>query len=302
MPVKPLENAVEGAHKALARSPVRRLPGLRGLPSVAQAVLERVRRHRTTLLASGAAFYVLLSLFPAALAATALYGLTTTPTEAAAQAARLVEAVPGPTGALLEEQVAGLAQRAAAGLGFSFVVSILLAIWGAGRGAQAMIVAVNLAVGQPETRNYVHLRLMALALTASGFATAALGLTLLFWVPRWLADANAGGLAVIAVDVLRWVLLVAVVLVSVSILYHWAPDHRPPHFRLLTVGSVAATVAVVGLTAGLAVYLGSGRAGSAIGVLAAATVALLWLVACTAAVLIGAEIDSELLPPGAEST
>ena len=178
-------------------------------------------------------------------------------------------------------------------------VGILATIWAASGGVAALIEAVNVAYDLPDKRSFVQRRLLAIALMFAVGALAVAALSLLVVGPgfgRWLA--GRVGLSAIFVALwpyLRWVLSVSCAVLSIELIYMWAPSSRRP-FRSSLPGAVIALASWLTLSSALGLYLRNfGRLNKTYGTLAAAVALMAWLYWTAFAILVGAQVNSETI-------
>jgi membrane protein len=158
---------------------------------------------------------------------------------------------------------------------------------------------LNVAYDVDETRPYWKTRGLAIVLTLLVGGLTVVGLTLTVLGPRfgeWLARHGAVGPIFAAVwPYLRWSVIFATVVFSVEVLYFWGPNVKQGFIctlpgALISVGGwVAASYALGLYISDFAHYNKTyGTLGGAIGL-------MLWFYVTAAIILIGAEINSELL-------
>ncbi len=82
-------------------------------------------------MAAGAAFWLVISASPIALAIVSLYGMVVDPSRVASDLGQLADAAPGSLGSLIGEQLQRVAATDTAGLSIGLAVSIVLAVWSA---------------------------------------------------------------------------------------------------------------------------------------------------------------------------
>src|SRR4051812_48466910 len=96
-------------------------------------LIRRVIREQSDqqvgLAASGAAFWLVITVLPTAIAAISLYGLIVTPQRVADNLAGLADNGPQSLGVTLADQLKKVAAESHAGLTVGLVVSIVLALW-----------------------------------------------------------------------------------------------------------------------------------------------------------------------------
>lgn len=184
--------------------------------------------------------------------------------------------------------------------GFKLYLSLATALWLASSGMLAISRTLNAVYGVRETRRLWWLRLVALLLTVSFALLIVTGLTLLFYgvaIGEAMADRlGMGELFVALYQTVKWPLALLFLVFSFDMIYNFAPDlkSRPRHW--LTPGAVTAVVLWIGATYGLRIYLAYFHTYStAYGSLGAVILLLFWFYLTALAVLIGGEVDSEIL-------
>lgn len=266
-----------------------------GWKQVANRVWKSVGDDRLTLVAAALAFFALLGLFPALTALVAIYGLIFNPQDILAQTDRLSMLLPDEARSLVRDQLNSLVDSSGSDLGFGLVLSLVLLLWSASSGVQNLIRAVNLAYDEKETRSFVRLRLLALVFTLGGLIFFAVAIALIAIVPPILELAGLGTTGRLLVSVLRWPLLAAGVILALAVLYRLGPDRTDARWRWISWGAVVAATIWLAASALFALYVERfGSYNETYGALGAVVVLLLWFYLSAFAILIGAELNSEL--------
>lgn len=266
-----------------------------GWKDVAKRTLQEVKADNVPITAAGVAFYGMLALAPTMVALVSLYGLVTTPDEAAEQVEGLTSALPGEAARLLVDQLKSITGADSGGLGIKLAISLVGLFWSASSGTTALIRGLGIAYDEPEGRGFVKLRSRALILTVLALVGAVLVLGLTVALPSILDAAGFGSVGKTVALILRWPLLGLLGLVALSALYRYGPDRDTAKWRWVSAGTILAALLWVigtGLFAFYAARFGSYN--ETYGTLAGAVVLLLWLYLTALAVLIGAELNSEL--------
>lgn len=255
-----------------------------------------VRSKHTSQLAAGLSYYFILSLFPMLIAFAAGLALVPLP-HLFDQILTLMARFLPPDGMGLVRAV--LRDVITPHGGSILSVGIVLTIWAASGGVAALMEAVNVAYNLPDHRSFVRKRLLAIALMFGVGALAMLALALMVVGPgfgRWLAGkAGLGGVFVALWPYLRWALSLACAVLSIELIYVWAPSARRP-FRTTLPGAVIALVTWVLLSSGLGLYLRNfGKLNKTYGTLAAAVALMLWLYWTAFAILVGAQFNAETM-------
>jgi membrane protein len=249
-------------------------------------------------------FYFLLALFPLLLFLTTLFGYF-------AQSADLWSdlldyfrrVVPGSAFRLVVRTLDEI--RGGAG-GGKLSIGIVGTLWAASTGLAAMAEGINTAYDAEESRPWWKVRLIGVILT---IAFAVFTLVALFLL---VAGSRAGVLLAgylglqdaftLAWQIGRWPVGLVVLLLAMSLLYRFAPNQKARRWGWVTPGAVVAVLVWVLSSLGFRFYLryfNSYRA--TYGSLGAVIILMLWFYITGAAILIGAEVDSEIERAAVES-
>lgn len=251
-------------------------------------------RDHLGMVAAGVAFYAFLSVFPALAALVSLYGLLSDPNEVERQLAALGSVMPNGVRELLAEQLRRIAGGSSGVLGWGVVLSLLLGLWSANRGTKSLIEAMNIAYDEQEKRGLLALNALSLLLTLGGVLMLVVALVVIVGIPTVLGFVGLGGLARVAVDVLRWPLLIAVVLIGLAVVYRFAPAREGPEWKWVTPGSLLATMVWLAVSIAFSVYVANfGSYEKTYGSLGAVAILLLWFYAGSYVILLGAELNAE---------
>jgi membrane protein len=266
----------------------------RGWKDIAKRVKDEVKQDQVPLLSAGVAFYAMLSLFPAIIAAVSIYGLVTNdPETIRGQIEQLTKLLSPETATILTQQIEQITASAGGALGLATVLGIATALWSASSGMKALITGINLAYGESESRKFVKLRGLALLLTLGAMLLMGIALVLIVAFPavtndwptalRWTAS------------ILRWLVLGVLVVVGLAVLYRFAPDRDNPRWSWVSWGSVVATVLWVLASLGFSFYVSAfGNYNKTYGALAGIVILLFWLFLSAFMVLLGAELNTEM--------
>ena len=257
-----------------------------------------------SLIASGVAFCGVLALVPMLGAIVLSYGLVASPQSVIHNMQGLTSVMPQEAAKLIGEQLMNVVTTSGGKKGVGLAIALLIALYGAMKGAGAVITALNIAYDEEETRGFVRLQLITLAITAGAVlmaivatvAIAALGHldTLLPSVPGWVL-----GLAKLA----TYVVMALAAAGAAATLYRYGPDRDEARWTWLSPGSIGATVVWMAATAGFGVYVANfGSYDATYGSLGAAVVLLTWLYLSAYILLLGAEVNCELERQTAKDT
>ena len=245
--------------------------------------------------AAALAYYFLFALFPALLFLTALLGLLPIPDLMDRLMGYISEALPGDAASIIEKTLDEIVAGAGSGL---LSIGVLGALWAGSNGMSSIMSALNIAYDVKETRPWWKTKLLAIGLTL-GFSCFILSaLVLLVFGPK-IGETVAGWVGLGAVFTLVWnVVSIPVVMVLVAIgialVYYLAPAVEQ-HWRWVTPGSVVALVLWLVMSFGLRFYVTNfANYNATYGSIGGVILLMLWLYLSGMALLLGAEVNSEI--------
>ncbi len=265
-----------------------------GWVQVTKRAWSEMKEDQVPLMAAGVAFFSFLSLFPAMIAAVMVYGLVADPQTVAQQSEQLTQALPDEAASLLTEQMRSITETSSSSLGFGLLVALALALWSASGGVNNMVLAVNLAYDEEETRSFVKRRVLSLLFTLGAIAFVLVAITLIAVAPVYLDAVVPGGFLRVMLEIARWAGLLVAVAAALGILYRFAPDRDSPRFEWVSVGALVSTAIWIVASLGFSLYVDNfGSYGETYGALAGVAVLMLWLWITAFIVLFGAEVNAE---------
>jgi membrane protein len=255
-----------------------------------------VQCNHTMPIAAGLAFYFLLSLFPLLIFLAATLAYIPIPNLFDEILNFMARFVPPDAMGLVRAVVEGILWPPRSGL-LSF--GALGTIWAATGGFAAMIEALNVAYHVDETRPYWRTRSLAFGLAFIVGALVVTALVMSLLGPRFgefLADRRIVGPLFAAVwPYLRWMILLAALVLAVELIYFWAPNVKQK-FRCTLPGAIFGVAIWIAASYALGIYISQfGNYNTTYGTLGGVIALMMWLLASALAVLIGAEINAELL-------
>ena len=265
-----------------------------GWKQIGRRVIDNLKRHHVSLLAAGVAFKGILALFPAMVAAISIWGLATSPEQAARQLEDLAAALPDEAAQLVSTQLEAIATSDPGTLSIAVTVSLLVALWAASSGVAGLIEGCNAAYSEVDERGFLKKRGLALLFMFGAIVFIAVTFTIIAVVPAVLGVVGLGGPAEVAIRILQWPLLAMLMLGALATVYKYAPDRADPQLRWTSWGAAIATVLWLLASAGLAVYVEYfGEFDETYGTFAGIIILMLWLYLTSFVVLLGAEINAE---------
>jgi membrane protein len=267
----------------------------RGWLDVLSRVKVEAKQDNVVLLSAGVAFFALLALVPALIAAVSVYGLVADPEQVTRQIRDVASGLPSEARGLLVDQMESVVSNSSASLSMAALGGVLIALWSASSGVKHLMEALNAAYDEDETRGFVKLRATALLLTVGAVVFVVVTIGLITALPRLLEETALGDAARTAIELARWPLLLVGFAVGCSILYRVAPDRDDAKWRWVSWGAGLATVLWIVGTLAFSFYTSNfGSYNETYGSLAGIIVLMLWLLLTAASVVLGAELNAEL--------
>jgi membrane protein len=251
-----------------------------------------IKDDNVALLAAGVAFYFWVALIPAIIGAVMIYGLVADPQQITSQIESLLSSLSSEAQSVISDPIESAA--ASGGL-IGTIISLAGVLWSASGGMNGLIKGVGVAYDEPDERNFVVKRGLAILLTLGGIVALALSVLLIAVIPGLLGNLGLGSAAQTAVNVLRWPLLAVVIMASLAIVYKVGPDRDDPKMRWASWGAVVATILWLIGSGLFSLYVSNfGSYNATYGALAGVIILNLWLFLTAFIVLFGAELNSEM--------
>ncbi len=190
--------------------------------------------------------------------------------------------------------------------GTKLSVGILGTLWAASNAVSAIIDGTNMAYTVRDSRPWWKTKLISIGLTiAMGtFLLVALVLTVYGnLIAEWIAD-HFGVRAVYTQlwNIGRWPVALLILFLAFVMVYKWAPDLKDVRLALITPGAMAGVGLWLMVSVGFRFYLRYFNSfGTTYGSLGAVIILLLWLYLTGVAILVGAEVNSEIENAAAKS-
>jgi len=247
-------------------------------------------------LAAQLAYYFFLSLFPALLFLVALASFM--------PVSGLIDTITAALGRIAPQEVIDLVQGqliliAKAKNGGLLTLGIIGTLWSTSSGLSAAIDALNQTYDIAERRPFWKTKLLALALTVvlavflvASFALVMVGPGIGERLAAWL---HLGPVFGWTWWVLHWPVVFTLMMAGVALIYYYAPDADQTWDRILP-GSLFATLIWIGTSLAFRFYITHFASYNATyGAIGAVIVALLWFYVSALVLLVGAELNAEIL-------
>lgn len=255
----------------------------------------RVQGNYIGLVAAGVAFYFFMGAFPALAALISLYGLFSDPRFITEQMEGLSNFLPPDSFNILVGQARAIAGSSGAALSLGLVSGIVLTIYSATKGVNALIKGFNIAYDKKETRNIVTLQGTAFFLTFVLMIYFLMSLVLVAFIPAFFQFIRLPDAVMTAALSLRWPILFCLAVVGLEILYYFGPNLKRPKWQWMSWGSFIATLLWLACSSLFSLFVSNfGNYNETYGSLGAVAVLLLWFWLSAIMILFGAEINAAL--------
>ncbi len=248
--------------------------------------------------AAALTYYGLLAVFPALIALVAVVGLVGNPASTTSQLIEIVGKL-GPSSAqkTFEGPIKSITeQRSTAGI--LLVVGVVAALYSASSYVAAFARASNIIWETPEGRPIWKLKPQQMLVTLIILVLLiAIALSLVLTGPVVSAVASPLGISSSAVsiwNIAKWPVLVLGMILMFTILYYASPNVKMRGLRWVAPGAAFALVVWLVASAAFAFYVANfGSYNKTYGTLGGAVVFLVWMWLTNAALLLGAQLNSE---------
>jgi len=257
---------------------------------------EGVQRKHTMQMAAGLSYYFVMSLFPLLIVFAAAVAYLPVP--------NLFDQALGFASRFMPHESMGLVKAVLRQVitphrGKFMSFGIVGTIWAASGGFSSMMEALNVAYDVPESRPFWKTRPLAIGLTFLIGILLVIALALMLVGPNfggWLAaKVGLGSIFVAVWPYLRWSIAVAFAVLAIELIYFLAPNVRQ-RFRRTLPGAALAVACWLLLSWALGIYFQHfTNLNKTYGTLAAAIALMVWLYWTAFAILLGGEINADLL-------
>lgn len=262
---------------------------------ILKRVFASLGEDRVMLTAAGVTYYTLLALVPALTALVSIYGLFADRATVLEHVGLLAGIVPEGGLDIISEQLERIAGEGATTLGWTLVVSLGIALWGASAGIRAMFEAMNVAYGEREKRNFIVLNTMVLLSTLLVAVCAALVIGAVVLLPAVTAFLEPLPSMTWLLRLAGYGVFVLILVCGLAALYRWGPSRTAARWRWITPGAVIATLGTLAVSIAFSWYVANfGNYGATYGSLGALIGFLTWIWLSVTLVILGAELNAEI--------
>jgi membrane protein len=247
-------------------------------------------------LAAGLSYYFILSFFPLLILAAAIVSFLPIPNLFDRVVAALAVIIPEEGMGVVRGVLKDVVQ---ANRGSFLTIGLVGVLWSASGGFVGLISALNVAYDAPETRPFWKRRLLALQLAFATGLLLVIGVTAMFLGPEfgeWVATkAGLSSLFARVWPILRWSVAIAFIVLAVELIFYWAPNVRQRFLASLP-GALVGVVFWIAASYALGLYFQNfAHFNKTYGALGAAITLMVWLYWSWFIILVGAELNLQLL-------
>lgn len=267
---------------------------LSGWKDIAYRLFVGFGQNRILLTSAGVNYFLLMALVPSLSLFVSLYGLLNDPAGVLEQLDLLEGLVPPGGLDIIRDQLLRLTSQDAGALGLTLFLSLGVAFWSASAGVKALFEAMNVVYGESEKRNFFQVTALALVFILGGLVMVVLMLAVVVVLPvvlrlfslsrhDWLVQLGAYGV------------MLACLLAALAAIYRWGPSRQEARWRWISVGSCAAALSIVVMSAGFSWYAANfSNYNATYGSLGALIGLLTWMWLSVTIVILGGALNSEI--------
>jgi membrane protein len=189
--------------------------------------------------------------------------------------------------------------------GGKLTIGLLFAVWAASGGVTTMISTLNEAYHVRESRSWIKIHAIALALTVA-LSMLVIGALLLVLAGGHIAEFMGAKLLLNTIlvtswKILQWPVALFFLVLAFALIYYFGPDVKEQHWYWITPGSVVGVLLWLAASFGFRVYLHFFDSYSkTYGSLGAAIILVVWFYVTGFAFLVGGEINAKIEHAAAE--
>ena len=285
--------SAKGGRGRLSESPGQ-IPA-RGWKDIAIRVYKSISEDRLLAEAAGITYYALLAIFPAIAALVSIYGMSADPAAIAITLDSVAGILPGGAIDVVREQLTRIAAQPRGTLGLGAIFGLLVSLWSANAGVKALFDALNVVYGEKERRGFFALNALSLAFTLAAVSFLLVAIGAIAALPAVLQYLSLGDLLEWILNLLRWPILLATIVIALALIYRNGPSRDRPKWKWVTWGSGLAGILWLAVSALFSWYAANfGSYNETYGSLGAVVGFMTWLWISAIVILLGGEINAEI--------
>ncbi len=268
---------------------------LAGWIDIGKRTFHEMKADNVQIVAAGVAFYFFLSVFPTIIATISVYSLVIEPDQIREQISKLSLILPEQAFGMIKEFLEPVIAKSDKEIGWGLAISVLVSIWSANKGTSALFEGVNIAYDENDTRGIIKKNLLTLVFTLGGVVVGLISLLIVIFFPLLIKNLGLTPQIEHMLTWVRWVLLGIILVLTLSMVYKFAPNRRSPKLRWVSWGALLGSLLWLAGSMLFSWYVSNfGSYDDLYGSFAAVAILMLWLFLTAFIVLMGAEINSEM--------
>lgn len=264
--------------------------------TIAKRSWAQASQNNIGLMAAGVAFFAFLAMVPLLAAMVLSYGLFADPETVVEQAVAIAKALPQDAASLIIDQMRSMVAGDNAKTAIGLMLALGTAIYGANKGAKAVVIALNAINRVEEPRGFLGQLKASLLITILLIATMLTGFAaigLLGYIGTLLP--MSGPVVHGAIRLLGFLAFGGIAMASLAVIYRYGPAKARASLRSSVIGAAVAAVLIGAGTLGFAIYVAQlGSYNATYGALGAVVILQLWLYLSAFALLLGAQVGRTL--------
>ena len=154
-----------------------------GWKDIGKRIFTQIGKDHVQIVAAGVAFYFFLALFPTIVAAISIYSLVLEPTQIQEQLSNLNRLLPQQAFEIVNGILEPILNQDDQKLGWGLVLSILISLWSANQGTNALFEGINIAYDEEDNRNFIKKNALTLVFTLGLIVLGLLSLLVVIFFP-----------------------------------------------------------------------------------------------------------------------
>lgn len=245
--------------------------------------------------AAAMAYFLLLSIFPAAIFLISLIPYLSIPHLQQAIMDLLHQVLPGQAASLFEDTVKQIAAERKGGV---LTFGLVFTLWSASTGIYAIMEQLNITFDVRERRPFwkargiaVLLLFLFIVLIIGSLSLVIFGGVIQGWIAAWVGWSRP---LLILFATLRWIIIALFLLLGLAVIYYFGPDAKQK-FQFISPGNIVGAVLIACASIGFRIYVSHfGSYNATYGSLGAMIILMLWLYLSGIALLVGSEVNALL--------
>lgn len=267
----------------------------KGWKDILMRVKDEVKRDRLTLISAAMAYYALFAFVPTISSIVLIYAWISDPSEIVGHINQVSQFMPEDMQKLLTSQLSTLASKTSSTLGLGAITSLVIALWSASKGSQAIIQGMNIIYDEEDKRSFIKSNLLAMGMTLLAAVLAIVAMGVVIVVPALTNLIPLAEEVAFLRTAVSWVILLGLFTFFLSFVYRYGPDRARAKWKWVSWGAVTAAVLWAIVSALFSWYAKEfGNFNKTYGSLGAIIVLMTWFYLSSFVILLGGEINAEL--------